>query len=292
MSNELQLQKNREMIDHFLDKDCILPLDRRLHARFEQPFGYIYCIENTSNGKKYVGSTYSTWSGVENPNPRTKLLKRATNYLYEYNYVKRLLANPESTPKIKHRFNRPIISAMITDGWENFRMYPLCETTRTTHKSAELFWINKLDTIANGYNVSRVPAGINKPGRKLMAKEKQLRSEGVLCININQKQLLFSDSMKLFGDFMNSSKDMIKNSCRKGRPYKGWFIFYIDPEKRHFILETNVRGDGLPINDRHSSKSKLFYERLCGTVDMYLNNFANEEYFPEFKKLDNIEYKE
>ena len=74
----------------------------------------------------------------------------------------------------------------------------------------------------------------------MKARDKLIRSEGIISVNMNTKQIIISQSMKLFGDYMNSSKDMIKNSVRKARPYKGWFSFYIDDEKRNYILRNTV----------------------------------------------------
>ena len=108
---------------------------------------------------------------------------------------------------------------------------------------------------------------------------------------MNDKKLLMSDSMKLFGDYMGSSKDMIKNCNRMGCPYKGWFIFYIDPDKRAYILDNNVLGDKM-LNVKRSDKSKNFYKTLYGIVTLYLRSNANKEFFPEFEILAPLEYKE
>ena len=99
--------------------------------------------------------------------------------------------------------------------------------------------------------------------------------------------------MKLFGDYLESSKDMIKNSNRKGRPYKGWFIFYINDEKRHFVLYNNVINDTyLPVNERHSEKAKSYYKELVSIVDLYLRDFAKTDYFPNFTILNPLHYKD
>jgi hypothetical protein len=183
---------------------------------------------------------------------------------------------------------------MVQDGFENFRMYPIAETTRDTHYDAERYFIDIFNSIENGYNINKV-----KPSTKFKtigtihdAQNKRLRSEPVLCINLNKEEIIFSDSMKLFADYMNSSKDMIKNCVRAGRAYKGWFIFYIDNNKRELILYKHVLGDNLSKNYTHSEKSKAFYKDLCLTISSYLKSPNKNEFFPNFKILDSLIYKD
>lgn len=288
MANDSVILNNRKMMENFLINRPI-EKEYQLPDPTEIPFGYIYCIENIKNGKKYIGATYSVWTGSK-PSAVSQLGKRASHYLYEYNSALRLEAENKT---LGQRYNRPIIKAMIEEGFENFIMYPIAETTRLTHTAAEKFMIDKFNTIQNGYNIANAPSNIRVNGmnRKLRAEEKKLRSEAILCVNMNDKKLLMSDSMKLFGDYMGSSKDMIKNCNRMGRPYKGWFIFYIDPDKRAYILDNNVLGDKM-LNVKRSDKSKNFYKTLYGIVTLYLRSNANKEFFPEFEILTPLEYKE
>jgi len=285
MLQQSELERNRELMSNFLQ---IRPIPKKYQLKdpFEKPFGYIYCIEYIKKGTKYIGSSYSIWQGVQRPTAYSSLTKRASQYLYEYN---RAIKNSSTTAK---RNYRPILRAMIEYGFENFIMYPIAETTRDNHIDMENYFIDIFDSINSGYNIPHSSANINKIGRKMIAKDKQLRSEGIICINMNKKQIIFSESMKLFGNYMNSSKDMIKNSVRKGRPYKGWFIFYINVNKRADILERNVLGDCLPVGDRHSEKSKTFYKELYTTIDMYLKDNTNKEYFQDFEILPELVYKD
>ena len=291
MANESKLIQNRNLLNNFLvNKDIPDQFKvKNIDNPFNAPFGYIYCIENKLNGKKYVGSVYAIWDGIKNPSPVMQIRKRASNYLYEYNCAM------DTTKNTATKQNRPIIQAMVDDGFENFIMYPIAETTRDTHIAAENYFINTLDTIASGYNVVKAASSFRKDnnpiGKKLSAEDKKARSEAILCVNMNDKKLLMSDSMKLFGDYMGSSKDMIKNCNRMGCPYKGWFIFYIDPDKRAYILDNNVLGDKM-LNVKRSDKSKNFYKTLYGIVTLYLRSNANKEFFPEFEILAPLEYKE
>lgn len=276
-----EFETNKQLLQKFL-------INSKIDDKYTEnyPFGYIYCIENINSHKKYIGSVYSVMIGNNKPIPYTQLRKRASNYLYEYNRV----LKDKTTAK---QFLRPIILAMIDEGFNNFIMYPIAETNKNNHTNMEKFFIKFYNTINNGYNVNPAGANMNKIGTKLMAKDKLLRSEGIIAINPIRKELIFSDSMKLFGDYMESSKDMIKNSNRKGRPYKGWFIFYINDEKRHFVLYNNVINDTyVPVNERHSEKAKLFYKELVSIVDLYLRDFAKSDYFPNFTILNPLHYKD
>ena len=285
MLKESILEKNKQMLESFL-------IDRKIDKSYKLddeviPFGFIYCIENINNKKKYIGYVYSVWVANQRPLAYTQLRKRASNYLYEYNYV---LKNGIENSK---KFLRPIIKAMIEEGFENFIMYPIAETTRLTHFLAENYFINLFNTINNGYNKNRVNIS-NKYKTKSTyhsAEAKKLRSEPVFCINPATKEIIHSDSLKLFGDYMNSAKDMMKNTVRKGRPYKGWFIFYVDNQKRELVLYKNILNDNQRPQDRLSESAKNFYKDLYNIVGLYLKTLNPSEYFPNFKILDPLIYK-
>lgn len=284
MINETKRERNRRLLSIFLTDrqiDKQYQIDRE---KYGNPFGYIYCIENINTHMKYIGATYAKWVGTAKLDPITQIKKRASDYLYEYN-----------TAIDKHlsafRLVRPITQAMVNEGFENFIMYPIAETTRSNHKEAELYFISKFNTIKNGYNSKFDSSNINKCGHLISAAGKKSRSNEIIAINLNQKEIIFSDSAKLFGDYMNSSKDMIKNELRKGRPYKGWFIFYTEKSKRDSILIDRVINEyHIKPQDKHSEKSKKFYSDLCHTVDKFLSDENSNEYFPGFKILDSLRY--
>ena len=158
MANESKLIQNRNLLNNFLvNKDIPDQFKvKNIDNPFNAPFGYIYCIENKLNGKKYVGSVYAIWDGIKNPSPVMQIRKRASNYLYEYNCAM------DTTKNTATKQNRPIIQAMVDDGFENFIMYPIAETTRDTHIAAENYFINTLDTIASGYNVVKAASSFRK----------------------------------------------------------------------------------------------------------------------------------
>ena len=275
---ELELLDNRRILNSFIDF-------REIDKQYKLPphiprFGYIYCIENKKTGKKYIGSSYSTWSYVKNPSIWNQLKKRASNYIYDYNCLKKSV---KETGVVS---GRPIIVALYEEGIENFIMYPLAETTKEFHSSAEEYFIKKYDTIKSGYNFQSVNGKYhrfaNHYGYSHTEESKKNRSTEIISINPYIKKIIISDSMKLFGDYMNSSKDMVKNTVRKCRPYKGWYCFYTDYEKRNYIIQTNVLGDGLPRGHRHSPESAETSVNYHKMITNYLKN-KDESIFHGYK---------
>lgn len=89
---------------------------------------YIYCIVNKVNGKKYVGKTSNT------------IEKRFRQHI---NDSKRIYCE-----------KRPLYSAMRKYGTDNFYVYLLEQCDKEHLSERETFWINKLETLKNGYNAT------------------------------------------------------------------------------------------------------------------------------------------
>ena len=276
---DLELLDNRKIAESFID---LREIDKSYRLPDHvQKFGYVYCIENIKTGKKYIGSSYSTWKDIKNPSVYIQLKKRATQYIYEYNRVKRSMREDYNSIYMA----RPIVAALVQEGIENFIIYPLAETTKESHFSAEAYFIKKYDTVNTGYNIQSGNGKYHKfrnhIGTPHTEAEKKKRSTEVICISPSTKKIIFADSMKLFGDYMNSSKDMIKNSVRKCRPYKGWYCFYTDYGKRNHIIETNVLGEGLARGDRHSKESAEISVEFHNEITEYLKN-KDSKVFQEY----------
>lgn len=281
--NDLYLTDNQKILMQFvLFKD--IPKEYKLPV-FVKAFGYIYCIENKKNGMKYIGSTFSR----NGEYMFTRIRKRASQYIFAYNNLKKDEAKGELLGPV-----RPIMKAMLKEGIENFVMYPLAETVEEQHYYSEAYFIKKFDTIDHGYNYISPAGNIIKAkvrkreGTPHTEAEKKKRSTEVICISPSTKKIIFADSMKLFGDYMNSSKDMIKNSVRKCRPYKGWYCFYTDYEKRNHIIETNVLGDGLPVGHRHSKESAEISVEFHNEITEYLKN-KDSKIFQEYS-IEELRY--
>lgn len=289
MAHDNLLKQNAKIIESFLD---IRDIDKQYKAPIpldgeRSPYGYIYCIENKISHKKYIGSTYSIWVGIVNADISVPLRKRASSYIYEYNHAKKYSTDAQ-------KLFRPIIQAMVHDGIENFIMYPIAETTKSNHSSAELYFIDKFDAINNGYNVHRKGGAFNRVGygRKLNAQEKKLRSEPVVCINLERKQLMFSDSMKLFADYIGTSKDMIKNVVRLLCTYKGWFVIYDNANKRRALISAIETKSILHQKDRSIADKRIaLIKELSDAIDMFEEDYTKSKYFSDFEVLPSLEYK-
>ena len=90
---------------------------------------YIYCITNNINGKQYVGKT------------TTSITKRFKDHCKD--------SRRERCEK------RPLYDAMNKYGTENFIVEKLIQCEPDELDSYERFFIEKLDTYHNGYNVTR-----------------------------------------------------------------------------------------------------------------------------------------
>lgn len=289
VTSELLL-RNKEIKEKFLELREIAPEYQVPNP--ENRFGFIYCVENLKNGLKYIGSTYSVWTGIKNPSYYSALMKRASHYVYEYNTAMK------KSPSIRMTL-RTIIRAFCEDGIENFVMYPVAETTKKTHFVLEDFFIEKYDSVEKGYNGSTAfkDAKMHTTDiRRIYTRAHRVGlSDAIIAVNMNRKELVLADSMKLFGDFLGVSKDQVKNNVRGARSCHGWFIFYLNPDKRFDIVNNYVIPDNYGVQKNRSSRNlsekyKKFYLELFDAVNSYLNNPTLSGLFEDFKLLPPIEY--
>lgn len=91
--------------------------------------GYIYYISNTVNNKLYVGKTIST--------------------------LKERLGEHRRESRKQRTENRPLYRAMRKYGEDKFSIHLLEKVPFELLSEREMYWIDKLDTYANGYNATR-----------------------------------------------------------------------------------------------------------------------------------------
>lgn len=162
----------------------------------------VYCIENTENGKKYVGlakNIKARWHGH-----RTRLRNNT---------------HP----------NRHLQAAWNKYGEGAFSFYVLEEVAEVDLDDTEIKWIKRLDTFENGYNLTE--GGGGQSGRHLTDEEKRHLSEinkGALNPNFGVRRSLetrrkMSEAMrgKSHGAMPQTQKDAISNG-NKGKP-RPWF---------------------------------------------------------------------
>lgn len=245
--------KNSEIISTmrskflFLDRAGKIPINL---VSFKGKY-VIYCIENLMNGKRYIGKTLD-------------LLNRSNQYILA---VRR-----------KRAGTRLITQALVNEGIENFRMYPL-EVTNTRKKLAELEveYMQRFDTLnpEKGYNVSTAKnyrSYKGKGGHAHSVDSKISRSKLVACINPTTKKMIISVGMKLFGDAIGTSKDIVKNNAKRGSKVSGFYVIYLNETDRQDILE------------RRQKSYQTFLES-CARLGKYPQANNYEEYFDYVNKV-------
>lgn len=187
-------------------------------SQFKNKF-VIYAIENLNNHKIYIGKT-------------THLLNRANNYIFNY---RKFLSRDNV------QIGRAIIDGIITDGIENFRMYPIAvATSREELAQLEREYIVQYNTLVpNGYN-DMIPSSFdykrkNYVGYPQPISAKIAKSKLVACINPTTKDFVVAIGMKTFGDFMSASKDLVKNCAKRGSKLYGYNIIYLNNYDRELI---------------------------------------------------------
>ena len=141
--------------------------------------GYIYCITNKINGKKYVGKTTSTIEG------------RFKEHISE-----------SKTDRSK---NRPLYRALNKYGVDNFVLNLLEECNNEDLSMREIFWIDKLQTVKNGYNATiggdgkilidekEVVEEYNVLKRASLVAKKLQHDEGQICKILKQNGIVLEN---------------------------------------------------------------------------------------------------
>ena len=183
----------------------------------------IYCIENLKNGKRYIGKTVN-------------ILNRANHYIKAYR-----------SPEKYTSENRPIQLAISSEGIENFRMYPVYiakDQEELGQKEYEFIIGWNLTNPKYGYNVVKSNDAINRLGKGGHAHtidSKITRSKLVACINPKTKEFFVSIGMKLFGDYIDTSKDIVKNNAKRGSKVFGFYVIYLNKLDRQDIKERRAK---------------------------------------------------
>ena len=264
------MQKTKDSRDNFLklnySKNFTFPED------YKKKF-FIYIIMNLTNKKIYVGKCKN-------------LFDRANNYIWH-------VTNPNY-----HDF-RPIIKALKTYGLENFVMFPIeaCDN-KIIAGERELFYIKSLNTTDRtiGYNESTTldirSSRNGQGGHEHTIDTKIKKGKPVLCINPDTKIAFIAVGMKIFADYMGTSKDLIKNCPRRPCKYKWYYIIYLNDFDSDTILQKAIQREEAQIKKfqkyydvmGESPLSKLpAYIDMVQCVERFMDNpskafFDNEGY--------------
>lgn len=158
--------------------------------------GYIYCITNQINDKKYVGLT------------TTSLVERMSNHK----------ANSKRHP------NLPLYRAFNKYGIENFSIEVLEEVDNSMLSEREIYWIAKLDTFnsQNGYNATLGGEG----GHRIYTEEDMKRiislwESGMTISDINAETGIgirtITTAVCDLPNFKERTQEMITERIRKAR---------------------------------------------------------------------------
>ena len=192
--------------------------DQKSRWNIHNKISCIYKITNRLDGKIYIGQTID-------------LRKRVPQYNHP----------------IKHSM-RDIMNAMYQDGTDNFVLEIIEECDPEDLDCFESYHIRKNRSYDSdvGYNENR---GISTrtfsdalEQRKLMSEShkgltespftKRKKSNAIIAINEETQSVIISDSAKLFGDYVDKSKDYIKNCLRQPSTVQGYQLYYLDRTKR------------------------------------------------------------
>lgn len=241
--NIISLEKRQEIKSNFYeDREILDSNSLGLLSGDREIVGYIYVIENISDGKKYVGKT-------------TNIKTRPSDYIREY------INNNK-------RSKRCINVAMIEEGIDKFRMYPIAKyDDHVIGTLLERHFMLKLNTLdpKHGYNATgntsiRNNGARNINGTKHTAEMKFSKSKFMAAYNSDEKKIIFSSGLKLFADHIGSTKDYIKNIARRQSLSNGYFVIYLKPEDMKMQLDAvTERMDAY--GKRESRVHKEYLER-------------------------------
>lgn len=169
---------------------------------------YIYKITNLKNNKCYIGKTHN----IEN---------RVSQYINNY------INNTRKTRKIHRAFGKYNII--------NFRMEVIDIADDDEGVQKEIYYIKKYNSVENGYNDNYSSCYHKKKTRhgnygKLHTPETKARkSKFIAAVNITENKIVFSSGMKLFADYINSTKDIVSHAYNRCGSVYGYYIVSINP---------------------------------------------------------------
>ena len=141
---------------------------------------------------------------------------------------------------------------MLNEGIHNFRIYPIRNCNSELNLAYwELYYIKEYDTmIPNGYNDSFNTAArvksrpMNKPypkGIKPSADNRRKRSRPIIAINLEDKIVYLSDSIKLLAhEVFNCDRAILSHSTLLGQKIYGYYIYYLDKLSTTSLVDNKI----------------------------------------------------
>lgn len=261
----MSLYEHKDARDNFIDNSKIPDVEDG------EIYGTVYCIENILTGKLYIGATINF--------PRR---------VSEYIRFNQSPANYSTKLRI-------IDKAMIDDGIENFKIYPIRECASELNLAYwELYYIWKYNTmIPNGYNESFNTSGRvkarpkDKPypkGIKPSASNRKKRSRPAIAINLDSRKMYISDSMKLLAkNVFNCDRSEVSHAARAGSTIRGYYVYYIDVLSANSDIDHAISLYSQAIDRRRNNNQYLELKDIIITEGL---NFFKRNNF----KIYTLEY--
>ena len=227
----------------------------------------IYKITNLINGKVYIGQTRD-------------FRKRVGTYLSELKYSNRLISQ-----------------AIKEYGSDNFtiEIVTLCKIHQLD--KLERYYINQYRSNDRDYGYNDLPSPTSRSVEDMLLESNRKRSAHIgLKESNNTKRnksnkifiirddtIIISDSAKLYGDYINATKDQIKNYIRYPLCKDGFYLFYVSENKRNNIYPiARIKAEKNQAYNRYLE----YFDKLKQCKFVY----NSEEYYMLSKYFNNIYY--
>lgn len=219
----------------------------------------IYKVTNLDNGLIYIGQTLNLHKRFSDYNSPTK-------YLDE-----------------RYRKLRPIYRALYEYGQDKFSMeiVELCDINILGER--EKFYIEKYHSNDpnRGYNKLNGSEFNKKKMSEILSKAhtglkesnatKRKKSNLIIAIELGENndpvKVILCDSGKLFGDFMHTTKDVVKNCLRRPCKLKNYYLIYDDIVKRHEQFDKML--------GKRSIRNKDFMELIMFLIRIEMDSVEN-----------------
>lgn len=253
MSSNYQetLDEMRRMRENFVDYDL-----SKIPAEPGERYGFIYAIQNLRNGKMYIGSTKDYY-------------ERAATYIRKYR-------NPQNltTTRLIHK-------AMLEEGIENFRMFPLYQcNSENSLRDLESLYMTDFNTLyPNGYNTTTMTSSLTHT-----AKIRRMKSRPMIAVNPKDKTMYVAESSSLIAKhvFDNADRSIMVRDAKLGISFRDYYFYYLDPktckENIDRKLEQCATGKIREKDIRNTEKAKLYIGIGQGLLSEGLDFFRRNEF--------------
>lgn len=249
-------------------------------------YGVIYKITNTVNGKSYIGQT----SNKKGFNGR---------YSYSGNGIERVFKYYEYRKNNGLRFNDKLYKPMIKYGIDKFEVDVALDYaySREELNLKEIFYINKFNSIDNGYNLkdggdcgkhsqeSKNKMSINHAD---FSYGKSSKAKKVICLNTLQ----VFDSVRRASVFYNCDTSEIVKCCKNKAKYCGLYngeplrwMYYEDFLTNRKIVNVKMKDDYVNFSGKNHPNSKKI---LCVTTGKVFYGRAEAAKYYDIKSDSHI----